>query len=471
LDREIFTLSSLGVFRAASLHNILPPRRHQNIRARRRIMPTRIAMRVLLGVMVLAASRVATSDASLDDADEPRTVVVLPPVVTVFKSGWTVKPSDEWTDVAQSALDAALHDVIKQSPRFKAVPLPTVTPEERATIEEVGTVVNLVQYQYEGHDTVPVPREFRAGIDRVLGPSLSFLAERSAADYALGLVATQEEQSAGSVATGVLGVAATILFPPVVVLPSTTGNHATMFLLDLRTGELRWLNRRSGLEFSGIDFSDLRDPKSARKVVTALLDLYPESSIPTSATPRAGKLAGRPADEAVLPLAGEFSFQAPAGWYVKSLNERQLQPKEYGVVAATRNGGALDTMQVELRRHGEAFPKSKQKSNRNSTPQQLADQFVEELRASELRELQIIEVSHEAVLAGRPAFRVRFSHRFPALKGGARMEQVTVGTVIPHGLLLASLFAAQLHYFAQALPDFEQSTATIQLAPRKYPHR
>jgi len=433
-------------------------------------MPTRIAMRVLLGVIALAASPLATSDASLDGANEPLTVVVLPPVVTVFKLGWTVQPSDEWTDVAQTALGAALHDVIEQSPKFRVVPLPTVTPEERATIEEVGTVVNLVQYQYQGNDTVPVPRNFRGAIDRVLGPSLSFLAERLAADYALGLVATQVEQGAGSVATGVLGVAATILFPPVVVLPSTTGNQATMFLLDLRTGELRWLNQRSGLEFSGINFSDLRDPKSARKVVTTLLDLYPESSIPTSATAPAGKAAGRPADEPTSPPAGKFSFQAPAGWYVNPPDERRLNT-QYGLVAATRNGGALDTMQVELRRHGDAFPNSKQKSNLNSTPQQLADQFGEELRASELLELQIIEVSHEAVLAGRPAFRVRFSHRFPALKGGARMEQMTVGTAVPHGLLLSSLFAAHLHYFAQALPDFEQSTATIQLAPPKDPRR
>jgi hypothetical protein len=57
------------------------------------------------------------------------------------------------------------------------------------------------------------------------------------------------------------------------------------------------------------------------------------------------------------------------------------------------------------------------------------------------------------------------------IKGGARMEQVTVGTAFPHGLLLSTLFAAQLHYFAQARPDFERATATIELAPRKYPHR
>jgi hypothetical protein len=52
---------------------------------------------------------------------------------------------------------------------------------------------------------------------------------------------------------------------------------------------------------------------------------------------------------------------------------------------------------------------------------------------------------------------------------GARIEHVTLGTVVPRGLLLSEFSAPGLDYFARLLPVFEESTRTIVLEPRKIP--
>lgn len=127
-------------------------------------------------------------------------------------------------------------------------------------------------------------------------------------------------------------------------------------------------------------------------------------------------------------------------------------------------------MKVELRDHGRSFLTIGRRTTRYSTPQQLADWFVAELEQQQLLEFQIIGVSADAQLVGKPAFRVRYSYRSPAFVGGARIELVAIGTAVPNGVLIARLDAPQLAYFAKSLPAFEETVQTIVLKPPRHPH-
>jgi len=136
----------------------------------------------------------------------------------------------------------------------------------------------------------------------------------------------------------------------------------------------------------------------------------------------------------------------------------------------TRDGRALNEMKIELRSHNLAFPSSGQQTTKSSSPAQLAQWFIADLRKQDRDDLQVIDVSDGEQLAGRPAFRVHFSYRLPAVVGSARIEHVTIGAAVPRGLLLAQLDAPQLGYFAKVLPAFQESVGTIELRPRRHLH-
>jgi hypothetical protein len=264
------------------------------------------------------------------------------------------------------------------------------------------------------------------------------------------------------VAYSAAGIAASVLFPPLLLLPTGTLSYAAMFLVDLRTGQVRWFNGRSGHEIGGYNFTDLRDPVSARKVVSELLQPYPE--IPPKLDQEAAPTAapGGLSSESVSPVSGGFSFYPPASWQV-NVDRRK------SIITSTRDGRLLNEIKVQFRTHRYAFPETGQRSSRDSSPEQLAQWYAAELQSQKLDDLQIRATSVDAQLAGRKAFRVHFSYRMPAEWGGARVEHVTIGTVVPRGLLLSEFSAPGFGYFARSLPVFEQSTRTIVIEPRKIP--
>jgi hypothetical protein len=411
---------------------------------------------------LVLGSPMSTADAETADAApvEALTVVLLPAHVHVVRVGIKMQPSEEWTAAASATIDAAVQEVVGQSTQISGREPPSITPDERATIDEMMAVATLVQFQEYGKGRKSISRALRAYIDRALGPSLAFLHERAGADYALITLGTQAEQGQEMVAYSAAGVAASVLFPPLVLFPSGTLSYAAMFLVDLRTGQVRWFNGRSGHEIGGYNFTDLRDPVSARKVVSELLQPYPE--IPPKLDQEAAPTAapGGLSSESISPVSGGFGFYPPAGWQV-NVDRRK------SIITSTLDGRLLNEIKVQFRTHPYAFPESGQRSSRDSSPEQLAQWYAKELQSQELADLQIRATNVDAQLAGRKAFRVHFSYRMPAEWGGARVEHVTIGTVVPRGLLLSEFSAPGFGYFARSLPVFEQSTQTIVIEPRK----
>ena len=416
-----------------------------------------IAVCLALIVVIGSDEACAASESAMPPAGKI-SVVVLPPLAAVYKAGFlSGTPAAEWTATASTNLATAMRDAIDQSMHFHGIELPNVTPEERAAIDDVTGIAELLSAYGGGRSTSWLARSPSAATDRTLGPSLAFLRDRTGADYAIGTMACQVEQKKVVATVGAAMTAASAFaILPWPLLPPVTTSYIASFVVDLRNGELVWLNRYSGYEVAGLDYWDLREADSTQEVVRKVLEPYPDSSLlrhmSKSTTPAWNGLSRG----SMSALTGEFSFNPPADWKVKqSIDE----------VTASHNGALLNQLHVALRSHVDAFPKTKQKSSRKSTPEQLSAQYVAELQAQNMEDLHVSETSTGAQLAGLPAFRIRYSYRLPLGASKVRMEQVVIGTAVPHGLLLAELTAPQLHYFAQALPAFEASAGTVALAP------
>ena len=156
--------------------------------------------------------------------------------------------------------------------------------------------------------------------------------------------------------------------------------------------------------------------------------------------------------------SGGFSLQPPSGW-VYDTGSRH--------VVAARNGVLLDGLRVTLIPHKSTFKAVKKPSTPESLPEDLAETYVANLQAEgTVSEVQLISID-PAEFAGRPAFRVHLTYRLPVGLGGARMEQVALGAVLPGGLLLATFDGPRIHFFEQSWPAAEEALRTVTLSPGK----
>jgi hypothetical protein len=398
------------------------------------------------------------ADAPTPAAAAPLKVVVLPIRAQVSRAGFVkTEEVEDWSAAARANLGAVLQEVVTQSSAFELTALPAVSVEEMSAIEEFVAVANLATIQFGGACLSAGAGVPRATADLTLGPSLAFLHERTGADYALGTFAFQVEQSKSLASVGTILTLSPLAGARVFTLPAVSCSYVTMFVADLGTGKLRWFDLETGFEVGGFNFSDLRDVESARKTVGKLLDAH-------AGEPPAKD--GKDAREArptrpVSPKQGEFAVQAPAGWRVSDYDNG---------IRATRDGRALNEINVELRDHQRSFLEIGRRSTRYTSAETLGGWFVEHLEQEKLPELQVIDVSTDAQLVGKPAFRVHYTYRLPDFAGGARVELVTIGTAVPNGLLIARLDAPQLGYFPKALPVFEEAVRSIALKPRRHLH-
>jgi len=431
-----------------------PPAGSKAIRGIRSLVQVFALALVSIAAIGLAANPVPCAAAEANAAaTKPLKVVVLPARAHVLTMGFaSANESPAWSADATANLDAAVREVTGARADLEIRKMPEVSVNEQRVIDEFVSVVNLSEVATDWALFSDVARVRKSALDRTFGPSLAFLHDKTGADYALGTFACQPEQTKRVASMGAT-VGLTVLtggaLAPVV---PTTMSYVTLFLADLRTGELRWFKVETGYEVSGLNFTDLRDPESARKVVTSLLKEYPDKENPQSRPVAPGPSRMR----RVSALEGEFNIQIPDDWRARNTVKR--------IVRATRDDNVLNELAVELRSHRWAFRYADQKTTRESAPEQLAAWFVEDLRKQELDALKIIDVTADR-LADRPAFRVRYSYQMRGCLKAVRVEQVTVGTVIPKGLLLAGLRAPQLLYFEEALPIFEQSVRTVVVKP------
>ena len=397
-----------------------------------------------------------------ESTETPRlSVILLPTQAVVYRVGFTGVVSDEWTVTARANLDAALRAALEKSTKFELEPLPEVSAEEREVISEFLKVALLVGVQMKGGlFPAEVPR---SAIDRNLGPGLSFLRDRTGAEYALGVVASQAEQSKTVAAANFVDAALMFAVPGYIpaISPTVTGSATVLCLVNLVSGELRWLNTEAGYEVAGYNFTDLRDPKSVTRDMDKLLSPYPTMPLLDKNDGVGKKIEHGKKAVALAPFDGGFSVRIPEGWHTRENSNS---------VAATRNGRLIDNMSFEFREHNRSFLEIGRRTRPGSTPKQLLDAYIALLEKSGVHEFAIVEQSTDARLAGLPAFRVRFSHRPPPPQQGPRSETLALGAVDEDGFVVAEYTAIQLNYFEESASAFEQSLQTLKTAQRRRSH-
>lgn len=245
-----------------------------------------LAAAVLAAALVVPAAaqeRTAVKKGFELAARSGKTILVFRPAVRVGaqSTGGMFEPNGDWTDQARANIAAALAK--QQSGLGNTVVLaPDAVGEDARRVEEYGALFaavsqSVITYQFFTGNRLPTKkRDNKADVfDWSLGAGVSDLPGAKTADYALFLYNKDAYGSTGRkllqfVAAGVAGVG------------MKSGEHAGYAgLVDLRTGDLLWLNA------DGAMGGDVRTPDGAEKRVGQLLEGFPGSTPPTPTAPAA----------------------------------------------------------------------------------------------------------------------------------------------------------------------------------------
>lgn len=417
-------------------------------------MSASLARRILVALAAGCLTSVAAADAA---AMRPKAVLLAPKVV-VYDAGIRRNyTSDVDKESTRANLTTSLMDVARTSANFDIVPAPTLTADEQDAVDEVSAVLEALVPLKGQPDPSGLAGDRHAPVDWHVGRPLAFLRERTGADFALVTIAYQVGQTPEAAVLGTgIAVAGTLLVAP--MLPPITPSFVAACLVDLRTGELAWFKVARGVTISGIAAWDLRDPVSAAEVIAKTWRAYPEPPDYKVDHPPAASTGAPTLESETTPRSGGFGARPPSRWNV--LHGRHD-------LTFTLNGPLLNQIEISLREHYRALPTTGVSTSRRMAATELAELYVAELRAASLEHLEIREVSTTATLAEKPAFRIRFSYRQPLRVNDLPVEQVTVGTAVDDGLLLAQYVAPSLNFFEQTLPTFEKSAASITRRPRR----
>ncbi len=208
-------------------------------------------------------------------AQSGKTILLLRPAIKVSEqsTGGLPEPRAEWTDQARAHIDAALVEVQRQLGNTVIVAPEAYGEDARRVAEHMalfGAVSEaVIQYQFFVGNRLPTKkRDNKAGqFDWSLGPEVARLPGADQADYALFLYTNDQYGSTGRKMLQIVGLVAGV--------GVTSGVHAGYAgLVDLKTGDLLWLNA------DGQMGGDVREAEGARKRVRQLLEDFPGSAIP-----------------------------------------------------------------------------------------------------------------------------------------------------------------------------------------------
>jgi len=194
-------------------------------------------------------------------------ILLLRPKISVGaqSTAGAFEPNADWTDQARENLGRALDAAqTKLGNRVVAAgdpvgPAARTLAEYQALFETVaGTVI---EYQFFPGNRLPTKK--RAGtFDWTLGPGVAALAAESGCEFALFVIT---EDQYGSTGRKVLQI-----FAALARVPISSGVHKGYAgLIDLRTGDLVWLNVDQQMG------GDVRDAEGAAKRIGQLLEDFP----------------------------------------------------------------------------------------------------------------------------------------------------------------------------------------------------
>lgn len=202
-------------------------------------------------------------------------IVMLPVEFTVFqKSVAGIEAVPDWSETARFSLGQAATEMLKKDDRFQVVDVPTFQGETQGLLLEHVELFKVVGdsattfIQYGGKPWADKKTNF----DYTIGDGLAFLADASGADYAFLLTGAQVTQTGGAAFMQFLSAAAGYVAPG-------GGTYVFTGIVDLRSGNVKWLNARLGQQIFGMTGSDVRKPETAAEIVTRLFEGFPTSSV------------------------------------------------------------------------------------------------------------------------------------------------------------------------------------------------
>lgn len=209
-------------------------------------------------------------------------ILLMRPTIKVGaqSTGGMFEPNADWTQQAKENLGAALS--VAQTKLGNAVIAADEAvgqaAETMADYRALFSVLadSVIQYQFFPGNRLPTKK--RKGVfDWTMGPGVGEIAKGTGADYALFIF---DEDQYGSTGRKVLQV-----FAALARVPVKSGQHSGYAgLVDLRTGDLVWLNADQAMG------GDVRTPEGAQKRVAQLLEDFPGS---TALAKSASKLASK----------------------------------------------------------------------------------------------------------------------------------------------------------------------------------
>ena len=231
----------------------------------------------LVGLLVAAWQPLAAQAASTphwvhykllnNETALPKKVVVLPANVEVFEvtAGDVTEEVPQWSTEAGKNVLKALSAAIKSDKTLNQVNFPRLSPPNAAVVEEHMALYKLVVDTASSTDLDHKIRRF----DYSIGPGLSVLQRETGADAAVMVYGRDYVSTAGRKAKAVLGnipIVGAFTGPP----PALGRSFVRIGVIDLRTGDLLWLNS----ELRG-STSNLRDYDDAQDIIRELFDWYP----------------------------------------------------------------------------------------------------------------------------------------------------------------------------------------------------
>lgn len=201
-------------------------------------------------------------------------ILLIRPTIKVGaqSTGGMFEPNADWTTQAKENLGAALaaaqgklgNEVIVADEPIGAA------AEKMADYRALFSVLadSVIRYQFFPGNRLPSKK--RKGVfDWTMGPDVADIAKGTGADYAL-FIFTEDQY--GSTGRKILQ-----LFAAMAYVSVKSGQHAGYAgLVDLRTGDLVWLNADQAMG------GDVRTPEGAQKRIGQLLEDFPGSTKPVA---------------------------------------------------------------------------------------------------------------------------------------------------------------------------------------------
>lgn len=230
-------------------------------------------MRLFLILLLVVSTNAVSADqsfrsANLDLNNLPQKVLIIKPEIYVreVSVGGVAERVEDWSDAAKQNVLNTIDEQINNQHLFDKVLLPEMLSDVIVdSLDEHIALYDVVGFNafYYGRATLSGWKHKKTEFDYTLGSGLSEIADLSGADAALFIVGEDHISSGGRKAARIFAALLGVALP-------ASPTFLSAGLVDLRTGDLLWMNYGTAL-----DTKDLRKPEDVKEMLGEMMLYYP----------------------------------------------------------------------------------------------------------------------------------------------------------------------------------------------------